>query len=98
MKKTLAPRRLSPEARKWYSAIVSEYAIEDRAGLLLLHQAAEAFDRLREAQAIIARDGLLVQDRFKQKKSHPLLLVERDSRLQLIKCLRMLNLDLEIGK
>jgi hypothetical protein len=39
----------------------------DRAGLLLLRTAAESLDRMREAQAILAADGMVITDRFGQR-------------------------------
>ena len=44
------PSNLSPPARKWWRTIADEYAIVDGAGLLILNTAAEAFDRMKEAQ------------------------------------------------
>jgi len=97
MKKTgrKAPETLSAEARDWWQKLQREYAIEDQGGLLLLQTALEAFDRARQAQQDIDRDGLLMVDRFGQTKSHPLLGVERDARAQLITTLKALNLDVE---
>ena len=53
------------------------------------------FDRMREAQAALAKDGLTVADRFGQIKVHPLTVVERDSRSQMMAALRALNLDVQ---
>ncbi len=57
--------------------------------------AMEAFDRMRQAQAVLATDGLSIKDRFKQVKVHPLTVVERDSRAQMMAALKALNLDIE---
>lgn len=92
---TQIPQTLSTEAGSWWSRIVEEYGIEDQAGLLLLQTAMEAFDRMREAQAAIAREGAAVPDRFGQLKAHPLTTVERDSRNQMLSAVKQLNLDLE---
>jgi len=93
--KPTPPRGLSPEARRWWHALVQEYAIEDHAGLLLLGQAMQAFDRAQEAKKLIDTEGLTVVDRFGQHKAHPAATVERDSRAAMISALRALNLDLE---
>lgn len=74
---------------------MSEYGIDDDAGLLLLQTALEAFDRMRQCQKAIRKDGAQVKDRFDQLKPHPLLNVERDSRSQMLAALKQLNLDLE---
>lgn len=89
------PKDLSTEARTWWKRLVSEYAIDDDAGLLLLQTAMEAFDRMRAAQEAIREDGVTVLDRFGQRKAHPLLPAERDARSQMLVALKALNLDVE---
>jgi hypothetical protein len=69
--------------------------VDDDAGLLILSTAFEAFDRMREAQSAINRDGTTVVARFGQLKAHPLLPVERDARAQFLAGLKALNIDLE---
>jgi hypothetical protein len=93
--KTLtAPAGISAEARERWQALVREYSIEDAAGLQLMAEYVPAFDRLRQCQAQIKRDGPTVSGRW-GTKAHPLLAVERDCRAQMIACLKALNLDLE---
>lgn len=95
MKKSSAPKHLSPEASVWWSKLTAEFFIGDDAGKLLLQTALESFDRMRGCQSAIARDGELVKDRFEQLKAHPLLGAERDARSQMLAALKSLNLDLE---
>jgi P27 family predicted phage terminase small subunit len=90
-----APRSLSREGKKIWKDLQAEYQITDPGGLLILKTGLEALDRLREAQAVIAKEGPQVQDRFGQWKAHPLLTVERDSRAAMLAALKALNLDLE---
>ena len=90
-----APNHLSDEARRWWQSLCSEYDLEDEQARLLLQTSLEAFDRLRECQRQIARDGASILDRFGQTKSHPLLATERDARSQMMQSLKALNLDLE---
>ena len=78
------PRHLSKEARQLWLELIAEYAIDDAAGLLLLQTGLEAFDRMREAQAQIKRDGATVKDRFDQIKAHPQITVERDARAAML--------------
>ena len=89
------PKTLSREAKAWWRKLITEYQIEDEAGYLLLMTGLESFDRMRQAQAALAEDGLTVTDRFGQAKAHPLCVVERDSRSQMLASLKMLNLDVE---
>lgn len=95
MKPKKAPKQLSKEAGKQWDRLLTEYGIFDEAGLLILQTAMEAFDRMREAQQIIKTEGMTVEDRFCQKKAHPLTIVERDSRSAMLQALKQLNLDLE---
>lgn len=94
-KKPKAPKSLSREAPRWWRKLIAEYVIEDEAGRLLLMVALESFDRMREAQIALAKDGLVLTDRFGQMKPHPLNTVERDSRAAMMAALRQLNLDIE---
>lgn len=89
------PGFLSIEARRIWRDLTRDYSITDAAGKLLLQNALQAHDRMREAQAIIARDGPVIVDRFGIAKQHPATLVERDSRLQFMKAMQMLRLDVE---
>jgi P27 family predicted phage terminase small subunit len=89
------PKRLSQEARKFWRKVAEEYGIDDHTGMLVLTVAFEAFDRMREAQGQITKDGTTIVDRFGQVKMHPLLPVERDARAQFLAGIKALNLDLE---
>jgi P27 family predicted phage terminase small subunit len=95
MKPQPAPDHLGTEARTWWQKIQTEFQIDDDAGRLLLQTAMEAFDRMRDCQRDIARDGVSVRDRFDQPKPHPLLAAERDARAQMLSALKHLNLDIE---
>lgn len=89
----LAPKTLSPSARKWWRLISDEYKINDPAGLLLLTSALEAFDRMREAQETLRSEGATIRDRFDQAKAHPATVTERDSRAAMLSALKALQLD-----
>ena len=87
------PKGLSAAARGWWRRLLREYAIDDEAGLLLLESALRQFDRAEEARAILAKDGLVLVDRFGQQKAHPAASLERDARAGLLAALRALSLD-----
>jgi P27 family predicted phage terminase small subunit len=89
------PTGLSPEAKAWWTRLQTEFGIEDPAGLMILGSAAEALTRMRQAQAIISKEGPVTQDRFGQSIVHPATRIERDSRAQMLTCLRELHLDVE---
>jgi P27 family predicted phage terminase small subunit len=90
-----APAHLSAEAKAWWQRLRDEYSLDDEAGRLLLQCALEAFDRMRECQKAIAKDGLVARGSKRQPRAHPLLAVERDARGQMLAALKALNLDLE---
>ncbi len=96
MKKSLpeTPAGLSEEARDWWNRIVAAWQMDD-AALLILTNAMQAIDRLRQAQALLQRDGIVVEDRWKQKKPHPAVAIERDCKATLLRCLKALNLEIE---
>jgi len=87
---------LSESARELYSRLQNEYGIWDCGGATILQCACEAFDRCRSAREEIEADGgPVILDRFGQKKPHPAIGIERDSRSQLLVSLKNLNLDIE---
>ena len=93
--KDSAPAHLSADAKSWWRKIQRDFSIDDPGGLLLLTTALEAFDRMKQAQAAIERDGPTVRGSTKQLVAHPLISVERDARGQMLAAIRQLNLDLE---
>src|SRR4051812_34391331 len=88
---------LSAEAQQIRADILTEFEITDPAGLLLLGVALESFDEMRAAQAILAKDGPIITDRFGAKKQHPITLVIRDARNLMLRSLKQLNLDIAPG-
>ncbi len=90
---TDAPRHLSEEARGIWRSVLADYQLEKRHEAVLV-TALEAFDRMREAQEAVKRDGAYTEGRF-GLKAHPALAVERDSRTAFLRAQRELGLDLE---
>jgi hypothetical protein len=72
--------------------VVADYELEPH-HVRLLTLAAEAFDRGEQARRAIAGDGAYFNNRFGDRKPHPALGVERDSRLAYARLLRELDLD-----
>lgn len=89
-----APAGLSAEAKAIWAQVWREFDLEDSA-TIVLRLALEAFDRLRECQAVLRCDGLTTTDRFGQQRGHPLLATERDSRGAFLRAWKQLGLDLE---
>jgi hypothetical protein len=82
------------ESREEARRLKDEYEIDDQGGILHLLIFADADTTERNAQDIVNRDGLILQDRFGQKRAHPLLTVIRDARSQKLAALKALNLDI----
>ena len=89
------PTHLSAAAKKLWDAILNEFSVDDAAGQTILRVSLEAFDRSQDARKAINKDGMTVTGRDGQKRSHPLLTVERDNRAAFLAGLKALNLDLE---
>lgn len=95
MKTIRAPKHLSKEAKKIWKSLITEYGIEDIAGLKILRVALEAFDRAQAAREKIDLEGMTVEDRYGQMKPRSLIACERDSRAAFLSGLKALNLDIE---
>src|SRR5262245_10879129 len=98
MKKSRVPRPpagLTPEARRWWARLASEYEF-NTSDLLLLEEAMRSLDRLREAQAHIAEHGSVFKDRWGQLRPNPAVLLERDCRTSLVRLFKALRLDMEV--
>jgi len=89
------PRHLKAAGKTLWNDIVHQYRIADGAGLALVTTAAEALDRMREAQAAIRQHGALVADRYGGVKQNPACFLERDARAGMLSALRALNLELD---
>src|SRR5262249_6434961 len=89
------PRHLKAAGKALWNDIVQQYRIADGAGLTLVTTAAEALDRIREAQAAIRKHGALVADRYGGVKQNPACFLERDARAGMPSAVRAVDLDLE---
>jgi len=88
------PAHLRPATKRWFSAVLREYALEDH-HIKLLTRAAEAWDRGEEAREAIGTHGLTFLDRFETPRARPEIAIERDSRTGFARLLRELDLDVE---
>ncbi len=64
------PKGLSAEAKRIWTSIEKEWKL-NRQEVILLQQALENFDQMREAQAIIKKEGLILEDEKMRKYLHP---------------------------
>lgn len=86
---------LSKAAKAWAAKLRVEYGISDAGGLAHLEVAARAWERAQQAAAHLARDGLVVTDRYGTPKPHPCCQIERSARAAIVTALRALRLDME---
>jgi phage terminase small subunit len=87
-----APEHLASVTRKWWSATLRDYALQDR-HVRLLTLAAEAWDRGQQAREAVDEHGLTYVDRFGAPRMRPEVVVERDSRLAFARLLKELDLQ-----
>ena len=92
-----APTHLSGASAKLYRRLAEEYRLDyEPHALEVLRLACEALDRCTQARQAIERDGPFVTNRFGEKRPHPAIGVERDSRIAALRALRELSLDGEL--
>jgi phage terminase small subunit len=88
------PTGYTPEARRFWRQVLAGWDL-DPPSLVILDSACRALVRVRQAQELIVKEGLISKDRFGQAKAHPAVQIERDSKQTLLRNLRALSLDLE---
>ena len=89
-----APGHLREPTRKWFSAVLEEWELQEHHRRLLL-LAAEAWDRGQQAREAIDELGMVYTDRFDQPAARPEVAIERDCRIAFARLLRELALDVE---
>jgi len=85
--------KLSDEAQKLKDSIIQEFGIEGPADLAILNAAIGAFNLMREAEELLARDGLTVQGDRGGTKANPAAAVLRDARSGFYAGMKALKLD-----
>ena len=87
------PEHLKSPTKKWFAAVIADYALEDH-HVRLLTLAAEAWDRACQAREALAT-GLTFTDRFGAPHARPEVAIERDNRTAFARLIRELDLDTE---
>ncbi len=96
MKKSTDPKipaHLSDAAKRWWKDITTEYVFEVPDSLMTLQLVCECWDRSELARKIVEKEGVTINDRFGFPKQHPATIVERDSKMAMLRGLRALGLD-----
>lgn len=91
--KVTTPKHLSNEAGELYRAVLADFTGMDALGRKILTTACESLDRMREAQAVLKKQGLTVRDRNGIVRPHPCTVIERNSRSALLAAFRSLHLE-----
>ena len=86
------PAHLKPETRAWWKLVCSQYELESH-HLKLLQAAAESWDRLQSARAVLDADGISYKNRFGDPCARPEVAVERDAKVSFARLVRELRLD-----
>jgi hypothetical protein len=89
------PRKLGAHGGALWRAVMSEYQIEDSAGLTMLAQACIVLDRAEQCRKQIERDGVVIRARSGPARDHPALKHELASRAFVVRTLARLGLDVE---
>jgi P27 family predicted phage terminase small subunit len=85
------PSHLAAETQAWWTRVVSDYELGEH-HLRLLEAVCDSWDRMCEARAVLAREGLTIDTKGGTKR-HPCCDIERDSRIAFFRGLRELDLD-----
>jgi hypothetical protein len=91
------PSKLGEPGLSLWSAIQTEYRVDDAAGVALLTQACRAADRAEALAAIIERDGMTIDTKIGMK-AHPCIKDELAARAFICRTLQRLGLNLEAVK
>jgi P27 family predicted phage terminase small subunit len=86
------PTHLSPSARRFWSGIVRDFALDSH-HLRTLEAACQAWDRYQQAREILSKSGLTFTDRLGNVRARPECKVETDSRTSYLRAMRELGLD-----
>ena len=89
------PPHLSAAATRLYASVVEDYRLEAH-HLASLTKALEAWDRAEQARRLVEAEGIVIANRLGERKPHPAVAIERDSRSAFLAGMRQLALDYEV--
>ena len=94
-KKAVVLEHVSDAMRAFYKRIERKYRLSEHHQQLLA-VACQAYSRMQEAQATVAREGLTTTDRHGQARPHPAIQIEIQCPTGFIRALRELALAMRI--
>jgi phage terminase small subunit len=83
---------LSRRQRVLFRKVTEDYELGEH-HLRILQLLCRALDRADQAQALLDEDGIVIEDRWGQKKPHPAVAIRRDAEISAARLLRELDLD-----
>jgi phage terminase small subunit len=87
------PAHLSEPSQAWWRAVVADYEFGPH-HLRLLEAAADAWERMVAARAVLQHEGLTVDTEHGPRK-HPCVAIEHDAAIRFARLMRELDLDSE---
>jgi P27 family predicted phage terminase small subunit len=87
-----APAHLGKVGRAFFERIVASWTLSEE-GLELLAVAAEARDRMRTADELLKRDGLVMKSKRGSVSAHPAARIRRDAESTFLQALRQIGLE-----
>jgi P27 family predicted phage terminase small subunit len=87
-----APANLGKVGRAFWDKIVSSWTLSEE-GLELLAVAAEARDRMRSADELLKREGLVLRSKRGAISAHPAARIRRDAESTFLQALRAMGLE-----
>ncbi len=88
------PKHLSASAKQFWRSVVEVFDLEGHT-LGLLESACIQLHRSEEARAIVAKEGMIMKDRFGQPKPHPAVELERQAHLAFLRLGREIGLSVD---
>jgi P27 family predicted phage terminase small subunit len=85
---------LSKETARWRDEMIRTWAFESH-HLKLLQLACEAWDRAKQAQKVIDREGLTYLDRWESPHPRPEVKIVENATAQFAQIIKRLGLDIE---
>lgn len=91
MKKPQPPEHLEAPGKNFFVKMVTDHDIQDFTGRELVARAVEAVDRMAQARQAIAKNGLVVPNRYGNLVVNPALRIEREAHRAFLSALRLLD-------
>jgi P27 family predicted phage terminase small subunit len=87
-----APDHLSTDSKAWWAEVTGAFDLDSH-HLRLLQLCCESLDRVAEAHAILAVEGLMFTDQAGNPRAHPATIIERDNKIATGRLIKELHLD-----